>query len=110
MGTTGSTHERREMNIKFGGEREESTWKDNIKMDDEQVCRPDSSAQDSGFTKGGKFFYQLNNYQLLKNSTAWTQLSPTNSLFLNLTALNQMYTLYRLINLTTLIQPQMLYL
>jgi hypothetical protein len=35
MGTTGSTHERREMNIKFGGEREESTWKDNIKMDDE---------------------------------------------------------------------------
>jgi hypothetical protein len=49
----------------------------------------------SGFTNGGKFFDQLNNYHFLKkNSIAWTQLSPTNSLFLNLTALIQPQTLY----------------
>jgi hypothetical protein len=47
----------------------------------------------TGFTKGGEFFDELNKYQFLKkNFTARTQGSPTNCMFLDLTALNQLHT------------------
>lgn len=55
--------------------------------------------------KAGNSLVSWTNISFSWRTVAWTQLSPTNSLFLNLTVLNQMYTLYRLSNLTTLIQP-----